>query len=233
MHDPDGQGTMKDPSPVAPSPSEPQQPSPSTPQELPASRPQEPSLWPARIKAATTLSYEFVMRPRVRLSVTGAILLLIGTLLATNSVWTLPLVIVGALMIVIAWIGHRLEGRFAVEWGEAGTQLALRATVKPARAMDEAAPRRGALDAPSPWPAQSRSQAQSQSQPQSQPPERPEREQVIDGEAHTVEIDATELKALIDAVESIGAGAAPDPPAHDIRIRRMAWDASRASETAG
>jgi hypothetical protein len=223
MHDPDGQGTTKDPSALAPSPSEPQQPSPSKPQELPDSRSQEPSLWPARMKAATTLSYEFVMRPRVRLSVTGAILLLIGTLLATNSVWTLPLVIVGALMIVIAWIGHRLEGRFAVEWGEAGTQLALRATVKPARAMDEAPPRRGALDPPSPWPAQS----------QSQSPEKPGREQVIDGEAHTVEIDVTELKALIDAVESIGAGAASDPPAHDIRIRRMAWDASGASETAG
>ena len=89
------------------------------------------------------------MRPRVRLTLTGAVLLLVGLLIATNTVWTLPLVIVGALMVAVAWIGHRLEGRFAVEWGEAGTQLAFNATIKapqPTSDMPGAGP--GALGRP-------------------------------------------------------------------------------------
>jgi hypothetical protein len=141
------------------------------------------------------------MRPRIRLSMSGALLLLIGVLLMANSVWTLPLVIAGALMVVIAWIGHRLEGRFAVEWGDTGTQLAFRATIKPAGQGRElptrvapASPQLLAADLPS---------------------------DVIEGEAHTVEIDVTELKALIAAAESAEApGAATQAAIQDIRIRR-------------
>ena len=90
------------------------------------------------------------MRPRVRLTLTGALLLLVGGLIATNTVWTLPLVVVGALMVAVAWIGHRLEGRFAVEWGETGTQLAFKATIKAAQPTSEipGAGRGAALRAP-------------------------------------------------------------------------------------
>src|SRR5438270_12038548 len=73
--------------------------------------------------------HEWVLRPRVRLTLIGVGLLLIGGLMLINSVWTLPLVIVGALMVAIAWVGHRLEGRFAVQWGESGTELAFRARI--------------------------------------------------------------------------------------------------------
>jgi len=69
------------------------------------------------------------------------LLLVIGALIISNSVWTLPLVIGGALMVAIAWIGHRLDGRLVVEWGEAGTELAFRATVKAAHPVPEAGPR--------------------------------------------------------------------------------------------
>src|SRR6202012_5278968 len=123
----------------------------------------------------------WLMRPRVRLTLTGVLLLLVGGLIANNTMWTLPLVIVGALMVAVAWIGHRLEGRFAVEWGEAGTQLAFNATIKAphpdAPALGPAAPAR---HAPAP-PAQLAGTA----------------DDVIDGEAHTVEINVSELKALI------------------------------------
>ena len=48
---------------------------------------------------------------------------------------------------------------------------------------------------------------------------------MIDGEAHTVEINVGELKALIAAAE---AGDAPaDPVVQDIRIRRLADDDAR------
>jgi hypothetical protein len=143
--------------------------------------------------------------------------LLIGALLTTNSVWTLPLGIVGALMVVIAWIGHRLEGRFAIEWGQAGTQLAFRATVKAARHVEEA-PLYGSSD--------STKLARMRELDL-------EAAQIIDGEAHTVEIDVAELKALIAAVERTEAQAAPYAPAHDIHIRRVAREGSRSSEVAG
>ena len=48
-----------------------------------------------------------------------------------------------------------------------------------------------------------------------------EPDDVIEGEAHTVEIDVTELKALIAAAESAEApSAATQAAAQDIRIRR-------------
>jgi hypothetical protein len=150
----------------------------------------ERSLWPAELATLAKSASEWLTQPRIRLSLTGMLLLLIGGLLMTSSVWTFPLVIVGALMVAIAWIGHRLEGRFGVEWGPTGTQLAFRATIKAAHLGHDAA--------------------------------MPAAVQTIDGEAHTVELDLAELKALIAAVESTQAGLAPtDAPAQDIRIRRV------------
>lgn len=145
----------------------------------------QPSLWPTQLAALA----KWLKQPRVRLSLTGVLLLMIGCLLMTSSVWTLPVVIVGALMVAIAWIGHRLEGRFAVEWGQTGTQLAFRATIKAAHFGD--APMPAAVP-------------------------------TIDGQAHTVELDLAELKALIAAVEAAPSAASPDDGAtQDIRIRRI------------
>src|SRR6202012_1675140 len=119
----------------------------------------------------------WLMRPRVRLTLTGALLLLVGGLIATNTVWTLPLVIVGALMVAVAWIGHRLEGRFAVEWGEAGTQLAFNATIKAPQPAHEAPALMGGAPAPAP------------AVPAPAMPARPALQtapdDVIEGEAHT------------------------------------------------
>ena len=103
------------------------------------------------LTSAAASFHAWLMRPRVRLTLTGVVLLLIGVLIATNTVWTLPLVIVGALMVAVAWIGHRLEGRFAVEWGEAGTQLAFNATIKapqPTSEMPALAPAATAVPTP-------------------------------------------------------------------------------------
>jgi hypothetical protein len=175
--------------PEAPAPDPP--PSPDAPvaaEAAPAGRAAHPSEWRAQLAALASSAAEWLKQARVRLSLTGVLLLLIGGLLMTSSVWTLPLVIVGALMVAIAWIGHRLEGRFAVEWGQTGTQLAFRATIKAAQAGDAMVP--AAV-------------------------------QTIDGEAHTVELDLSELKALIAAVEAGLAAAPGDGVAQDIQIRRI------------
>jgi hypothetical protein len=170
------------------------------------------SPWPARAQTAAKALEEWLTRPRVTLCIVGIVLAFVGLLL-TNSVWTLPLMIVGAVMVVVAWIGHRLEGRFAVEWGKTGTELAFRATVKPARAELAIA-------------------AASTAEPQptaSETPASPEH-QVIEGEAHTVEVDVGELKALIAAVEAEPSAGATEQQTTDIRVHRVVNGNGRASD---
>jgi len=142
-----------------------------------------PLLTPDQVVAAAGAFAEWLARPRVRVTVIGALLLLIGGLIMTNSVWTLPLVLVGALMVVIAWIGRRLDGRFAVDWGETGTQLEFRAEIRAAR-LCPAPVRPGRT--PSPAIGHEAEAARSD---------------IVDGEAHTVEIDVADLRALIAAAQ--------------------------------
>lgn len=147
---------------------------------------QKSSRWPEGLLAVATAFWEWISRPAVRLTVTGVILLLIGGLVMTSSVWTLPLVIVGALMVVIAWIGHRLDGRFAIAWGETGTQLEFRARINAAEPARPALARTSSSShrlAPGPEPASKDAE-------------------IVDGEAHTIEIDVAELKALIAVAET-------------------------------
>jgi hypothetical protein len=147
-----------------------------------------PPTWPRGMLAAASAFYEWLGRPRVRLAGTGVLLLFVGGLVLTNSVWTLPLVLIGSVMVVIAWIGPRLDGRFAVEWGHAGTQLAFRAKIRAAE------PHRSHL-------LQSSSTSHELVRTYTHPPDPPKPE-IVDGHAETVEIDVAALKALITAVES-------------------------------
>jgi hypothetical protein len=151
----------------------------------PAPPPKTPPWW-EHVPALAESFHAWLCRPRVRLTVTGGTLLLLGALVLMNSVWTLPLVLVGALMVAVAWIGHRLEGRFAVEWGEGGTEIAFRARIRPAQGGPSALPR---------------TSSSSQTPLGSGPPE-PEPEHIIEGEAHTIEIEVAELEALIAAAET-------------------------------
>ncbi len=182
-------------------------------------------MWADHLTAAAASFHGWLMRPRVRLTLTGVLLLLVGGLIATNTVWTLPLVIVGALMVAVAWIGHRLEGRFAVEWGETGTQLAFKATIKAAQSTSDM-PALGAVSSAGPTPGRPAELAR--------PPD-----DVIEGEAHTVEINVRELKALIaaaeatEATEVAGAGGTGEGAVRDIRIRRLADEAERTTRPAG
>jgi hypothetical protein len=150
-------------------------------------------VWHARVSSFVDWLGGYLRSPRTRLCVVGAILLLAGVLRITSSVWTLPLIIVGIVMVVIAWVGSRLDGRFAVEWGEGGTQVEFRAQIKPPPPV--AHPVR-LSPIPSAVPSASASQLRT--------PARSEIDNgdVIEGEGHTVEIDVAELKTLIRAAEA-------------------------------
>lgn len=174
--------------------------------------PRPPSQWPRHLKESAAALSEWLCRPRVRLTVIGVVLLFVGGLLVTNSVWTLPLVIAGALMVLIAWVGHRLEGRLAVEWGDAGTQLEFRAQIRaaevPPEALADATPRLVSAAEPEHDDAT-----------------------VIEGEAHTVEIEVAALKTLIAAAETAGAETAQaEASAQAARILRVAHGGGRSSE---
>lgn len=147
--------------------------------------PRPPSPWPGRLRAAAYWAYGVWCRPRVRLVLIGAVLLLLGGFVLTSSVWTLPLLIIGIAMILIAWIGSRLDGRFAVEWGETGTQLEFRAKIK-------------AAQLPPPARSLSAGSAPVEAERDEDPPDA----EVIEGKADTIEIDVDELKALIAAAEA-------------------------------
>ncbi len=153
--------------------------------------------WLDHIGAAMSRLGTALSRPPVRLAATGVLLLLIAIVLVPNSVWTLPLVIVGALMVLVAWIGSRLGGHVLVKWGEMGAQLDFHAEVTSARHRQEPRQRRPVIAAV------------------------PERDDpgVIEGEAHTVEIDLGELKALIAAAEADGASGPPSPARGRLRRR--------------
>ena len=161
------------------------------------------SPWPARAEASAKLVQEWVTRPRVTLCIVGTVLVL-GGLLFTNSVWTMPLMILGAVMVLVAWIGHRLEGRFAVEWGKTGTELRVPSD-------GQAGPAGAGVVAASATGPQPRVAAAA---PESE-------EQVIEGEAHTVEVDVGELKALIAAVEAEPSAVATEQQPQDIWIHRV------------
>jgi hypothetical protein len=155
--------------------------------------------WPDHIGVAMGRMGTALSRPPVRLAATGVVLLLIAILLVPSSVWTLPLAIVGALMVLIAWIGSRLRGHVRVEWGETGARVDFHAEVAAARHRSAvpAAQRRPVIAAV---------------------PERDD-DNVIEGEAHTVEIDLGELKALIAAAEADGGDSAASSSRGRLRRR--------------
>lgn len=171
--------------------------------------------WPRHVAGGVTAMTAWLCRPRVRLTVLGVMLIIGGALLVSSSIWTLPLVIGGALMVMTAWVGHRLDGRLAVEWGDSGARFEFRAQIR----AEPTAP--AALADASPAP------------PRLAPmPERePDDADVVEGEAHTVEIEVAALSALIAAAETAeGETAQAEASAQAARILRVAHGGGRSSE---
>jgi hypothetical protein len=129
-------------------------------------------------------------RSRVRTFVVGVALILVVALFVGHSFWTAPLVIIGVLMIIVAWVGSRLEGRFAIEWSEFGTGFEMHARFK---SSNVPAPQLDSAPAPVSGPKLGQGHAQAEE----------DDHDVIDGEAHTMEIPVEELRALVAALEQV------------------------------
>jgi hypothetical protein len=133
-------------------------------------------------------------RPRARTAIVGVALILIGALWVTGSIWTFPIVVIGIVMVVVAWVGSRLEGRFAVEWSESGAGFELRARFKAAD-THRAGP---ALPAPAgEIPDADTVQEDPIAGGSGESPH------PVDGHAPTIEVDADEFRALVAAAEQL------------------------------
>jgi hypothetical protein len=130
--------------------------------------------------------------------VVGIALIVFGAFLINHSVWTFPLVIIGAIMIIVAWVGTRLEGRFGIEWSDGGAGFEMRARFRPALELQVRAPHLPAAPAPFPATTMPSTSTSTDTQPREDPAVDAE---VIEGEAHTIEIDVEELRALVAAAE--------------------------------
>lgn len=161
-------------------------------------------------------------QPRPRTALVGVTLLLTGAVIAAGSVWTLPLVIIGVAMIVVAWIGRRLGGHIGVTWGEHGAEIAVRARVSPAAAPAAASDLASAASDLAPDTASDlapdTAARPARAHESLAATARPEPDDVIESQAHTVEIDVEELKALIAAAEA--ADRPQTPTVHALRVSR-------------
>lgn len=161
---------------------------------LPTQQPQTSQVgaaaWKLTERVARWVSHQ-LSRARARTLVVGVVLILVVVLFAGHSFWTAPLVVLGILMIIVAWVGNRLEGRFAVEWSEFGTGIEMHARFRsahvPAPALESATTPGVML----------------RSGPGTLAEADADEADVIDGEAHTVEIPIEELRALVAAIEQV------------------------------
>jgi hypothetical protein len=155
--------------------------------------PSPPQGQPSQLAAASKVAGRQLLRPRVRVALVGVAAILAAWWFVDGSLGTI-LTIAGIVALAVAWLGSRMEGRFAVEWGASGTRVEFDAGLTPAPDPVAAAPAKPALNparasAPAPKPLSA------------VPPPPPAAATVIEGEAQTVEIDVAELKALIAAAE--------------------------------
>lgn len=64
-----------------------------------------------------------------RVAVIGVAFVIAGLQLGVDSAWTVPVFIIGAILICAGVLGTRLSGRLAIEWGAEGASFEMRAKV--------------------------------------------------------------------------------------------------------
>ena len=126
------------------------------------------------------LARELNERRGLRIGLLGALMVFVALILGMNSAWTIPFVAVGCVMIAAGALGPRLNGRVAVEWGASGTVIELRTEITPPGTV--AAEHGRTLPLPAVVGAETAAEAE-----------------VIEGTGETIEIEVSELEALLDA----------------------------------
>jgi hypothetical protein len=110
-------------------------------------------------------------RRGLRATLVGLALLLFALYLGGGSALTVPLFIVGGILIAAGVLGPRLSGRLVVEWGPQGTMIDFHTDVAAAPSAEPAQP--AIADRPAATP------------------------QVIEARGETIEIEVAQLEALV------------------------------------
>ncbi len=140
-------------------------------------------------RAASAVARELGTRRGLRVGALGAALVVIAAVLGEASALTIPLIVLGAGMVVIGSLGPRLSGQMSLEWGASGARLNLQAGVAApgSDAVEVAAPVAEVLV----------------------PGEAP---RVIESTGETIEVEVGELEALLRVAGTEGAGVLGEHP---------------------
>lgn len=143
-------------------------------------------------------------RRGLRVALAGGIVLLVALRLGTDSALSVPLLVVGLVMVVVGAMGPRLRGRFAVEFGPDGTSIELQTHIAapgtvaaPAPAIAEG-PARPRIALVHPAPAQPATDDPGAPVVDVREPV-PEDAMVVEGHGETIEMDVEQLRALLAA----------------------------------
>jgi hypothetical protein len=139
----------------------------------------------------TRLGNALVERAGLRLALIGVALVIAAFELGAGSALSVPLLVVGLVMLVVGALGSRLRGRFAVDFGPGGAVIEARAEIAPPRrtAPVTSPPTKPRITLVTPT-------ASDQSGP----------DDVIEGHGETIEMDVAQLKRLLAAERADTAG---------------------------
>jgi hypothetical protein len=128
---------------------------------------------------------ELHARRGLRVTLAGIALLLFGLYLGGGSALTVPLIVIGGVLVLAGVLGPRLSGRLIVEWGPAGTTIDFHTDVAaPSQAEPVTQPAVAAI-------AQGGAAPPQVAAGPAGPP------QVIEGRGETIEIEVAQLEALM------------------------------------
>lgn len=139
-------------------------------------------------------------RRGLRVALAGAVVLLVALRLGTDSALSVPLLIVGLVMVTVGAMGPRLRGRFSLEFGPDGTSIEVQThiaapgkTAAPVPALP-VAPERPRIALVHPAPA---APVAAEPSPEQEPA--PADAVVVEGHGETIEMDVEQLRALLAA----------------------------------
>lgn len=143
------------------------------------------------VRPVARCGHALIERPGLRLAVIGAGLVAAAFELGSGSALSVPLLVVGLVMLVVGVLGSRLRGRFVLDFGPGGMVIEARAEVAPPPQATLALPPKPRITLVTPTPDE---------------PSVYDEDDVIEGHGETIEMDVAQLRRLLAAERADVAG---------------------------
>jgi len=139
-------------------------------------------------------------RRGLRVALAGAVVLLVALQLGADSALSVPLLIVGLVMVVVGAMGPRLRGRFSLEFGPEGTSIEVQTHIAaPGKTAAPVPALPIAPDRPRIALVHSAPAAPAVAEPATAEEPPPADAMVVEGHGETIEMDVEQLRALLAA----------------------------------